>query len=44
MKDKEIEHPSTSSSQEARIDMMSRTMERMMEILTIDGRTQPREN
>ena len=43
-KDKEPKHPSTSSSQEARIDMMLRTMEWMMERLSMDGIPPPREN
>ena len=41
--DKELEKPSTSRSQEARIDTMLRTMERMMERLLVDGRPPPRE-
>ena len=43
-KDKELEEPSTSSSQEAIIDMMLITIERMMERLFVDGRPPPREN
>ena len=43
-KDKELEEPSTSSSQEGIIDMMLRTIERMMERLFVDGRPPPREN
>ena len=42
--DKELEQPSTSSSQEARIDTMLRTMERMMERLSVTRRTPPKEN
>ena len=41
-KDKEPEHPSTSNSQEAKIDTMLRNMERMMERLYMDGRPHPR--
>ena len=41
---KEMEHPSTSKLQEDRIDTMLRTMERMMERLSMDGRPPPREN
>ena len=43
-KDKELEQPSTSSSQEAIIDMMLIAIERMMERLFVDGRPPPREN
>ena len=43
-KDKETEQPSTSSSQETGIDIMMRTMERMMERLSVDGTPPPREN
>ena len=42
--DKELEHPSTLSSQEAIIDTILRTMERMMERLLVDDRPPPREN
>ena len=42
--DKELENPSTLSSQEAIIDTMLRTTERMMERLLVDDRPPPREN
>ena len=42
--DKELERPSTLSSQEAIIDTMLRTMERMMERIFVDGKPPPREN
>ena len=41
---KELEKPSISSSQEAIIDTMLRTMERMMEIVSVDGRLCTRKN
>ena len=40
---KELEGPSTSGSQEARIDTMLWTMERMMERISVDERPPPRE-
>ena len=43
-KNKEPEKPSTSSSQESRIDTMLRTMERMMERVSVYGRPPPKEN
>ena len=42
--DKELEGPSTLSLQEARIDTMLWTMERMIERISVDGRPSPREN
>ena len=42
--DKELENPSTLSSQEAIIDTMLRTTEIMMERLFVDGIPPPREN
>ena len=42
--DKDLEGPSTSILQEARIDTMLWTMERMMERISVDERTPPREN
>ena len=42
--DKELEGPSTLSLQEARIDTMLWTMERMMERISVDERPPPKEN
>ena len=42
-KDKELEQPSTSNSQEARIDERMKTMEKLMERLTVDKEPLPRE-
>ena len=41
---KYLEGPSILSLQEARIDTMLWTMERMMERISVDGRPPPREN
>ena len=41
---KDLEGPSILSLQEARIDTMLWTMERMMERILVDGRPPPREN
>jgi len=43
-KGKELEQPSTSYTQEARGDMMMRTMEKLMERLTMDNRPPPRDH
>ena len=42
--DKDLEGPSTSILQEARIDTMLWTMERMMERISVDERPPPKEN
>ena len=42
-KDKEFEQPSSSNPQEARMDMMMKTMEKFMERLTMDTTPLPRE-
>ena len=42
--DKELEGPSTLSLQEARIDTMLWTMERMMERISVDEIPPPKEN
>ena len=43
-KDKEPEQPYYSNSQEARMDMMMKIMEKLMERLIVDNRPPPREN
>ena len=42
-REKEAEQPSTSNSQEARDSMIVKTLEKMMERLTVDGRPPHRE-
>ena len=44
IKDKYPQHPSSSISQEARMDIVMKSMERLMERHSMDGRTPPREN
>ena len=43
-KEKEPEQHSSSNSQDSRMDMMMKTMEKLMEIFSIDNRPAPREN
>ena len=43
-KDKETKQPSSYNSQEVRMDMMIKAMENLMEILSMDNKSPPREN